>query len=329
MKHILRKLALLAIPLALYLCFFAAFEPNNYFGLRASSGSTQPVARLRAYEAAPGENLIIGDSRFAHFDMALADDVSGETWQNLAFGGASLRESVDLANYVLDSGNPTKQIVLGVSFYTLNSKYDTDRMNALSDTLNNPFAYVLNLEYNVNTLTNFTNFCLWAKQKAAGQTAQSWAEAQQETETGDWRRPADYTGADGTQYALHARLAEYPSVIMPVCTGWTLNTDMVEALYALAARCESEDVQLTVVLPPMADNVLAEVCEPLGIDTEMRAFLPEFKARLGRNGARVLDYEWENRPDYDDDSQFFDGFHLDTARGLPEWTKTLFTDWHG
>ena len=55
----------------------------------------------------------------------------------------------------------------------------------------------------------------------------------------------------------------------------------------------------------------------------------EFKARLGRNGARVLDYEWETRPDYDDDSQFFDGFHLDTARGLPEWTKTLFTDWHG
>ncbi len=323
MKHILRKLALLCIPLALYLCFFLAFEPNNYFGLRASSGSTQPVARLRAYQNNPGENLIIGDSRFAHFDMDLADEASGKTWQNLAFGGASLRESVDLANYVLDSGNETKEIVLGLSFYTLNAKYDTDRMSALADTLSNPFAYVLNLEYNVNTLTNFTNYCLWAKQKASGATALTWAEAQQESETGEWTA-ADYTGADGTKYALHAKLAEYPAVITPVCTGWTLNTDMVEALYALAARCQARGVALTVVLPPMADNVLTEVCEPLGIDAQMQAFLPEFKARLGQSGARVLDYEWADRPDYDDDSQFFDGFHLDTVRGLPEWTKTLF-----
>lgn len=324
MKHILRKLALACIPLALYLCFFAAFEPNNYFGLRASSGSTQPVARLRAYRSDPGEYLIIGDSRLAHFDMALADSASGKSWQNLAFGGASLRESIDLANYVLDSGNPTREIVLGLSFYTLNQKYDTDRMSALSDTLRNPLAYVLNLEYNVNTLTNFTNFCIWAKQRAAGATAQSWAEAQQENETGSWTA-ADYVGADGTVYALHAKLAEYPAVITPTCTGWSINTEEVEALYRLAARCRAAGVTLTVVLPPMADNVLTEVCEPLGIADGMAAFLPEFTAQMNGCGAAVLDYEWENRPDFDDDSQFYDGFHLDTVRGLPQWTKMLFS----
>lgn len=328
MKHILRKLALACIPLALYLCFFAAFEPNNYFGLRASSGSSQPVARLRAYRSSPGEYLIIGDSRFAHFDMGIADEASGQTWQNLAFGGASLRESVDLANYVLDSGNPTKAIVLGVSFYTLNAKYDTDRMSALSATLNNPFAYVLNLEYNVNTLTNFTNFCLWAKQRAAGETALRWSEAQQESETGNWTA-ADYEGPDGRTYALHAKLAEYPAVITPTCTGWTLNTDEVEALYRLAERCRAAGVSLTVVLPPMADNVLAEVCEPLGIDREMLDFLPVFTGTLNAAGARVFDYEWTDRPDFDDDSQFYDGFHLDTVRGLPVWTQQLFADWRG
>ena len=31
MKSILQKLALLAIPVALWFAFFAAFEPNNYF----------------------------------------------------------------------------------------------------------------------------------------------------------------------------------------------------------------------------------------------------------------------------------------------------------
>ena len=32
MKNILKKLALLAIPVLLWLAFFIAFEPNNYFG---------------------------------------------------------------------------------------------------------------------------------------------------------------------------------------------------------------------------------------------------------------------------------------------------------
>ena len=323
MKNILKKLALLCIPVALYLGFFLAFEPNNYFGLRQASGSTQPVARLRAYQADPGRSLILGDSRLAHFDMELAQAVSGREWQNLAFGGASLRETIDLANYVLDSGSEVDELVFGLSFYTLNARYDTDRMSALEDTLRNPFAYVLNLEYNVNTLTSFTNWLIWARHRLSGETAMTWAEAQQESETGNWT-DADYLAPDGSRYALHAALAEYPAVITPTCTGWTLNQPMVEQLEALAARCQAEGVRLTIVLPPMADNVLEEVCEPLGIDAQMAAFLPRLHAWEDEYGVRVLDYEWEDRPAFDDDRQFYDGFHLDTVYGLPQWTQQLF-----
>ena len=105
MKNILKKLALLAIPVLLWLAFFIAFEPNNYFGLKASATSSQPVARVRAYQQEPGTNLILGDSRLAHFDMGLVDSLSGQSWQNLAFGGASLKETLDLADYLLDSGH--------------------------------------------------------------------------------------------------------------------------------------------------------------------------------------------------------------------------------
>ena len=94
MKNILKKLALLAIPVLLWLAFFIAFEPNNYFGLKASATSSQPVARVRAYQQEPGTNLILGDSRLAHFDMGLVDSLSGQSWQNLAFGGASLKETL-------------------------------------------------------------------------------------------------------------------------------------------------------------------------------------------------------------------------------------------
>ena len=50
MKNILKKLALLCIPVVVWFVFFAAFEPNNYFGLKASATSSQPVARVRAYQ---------------------------------------------------------------------------------------------------------------------------------------------------------------------------------------------------------------------------------------------------------------------------------------
>lgn len=323
MRHILKKLALLCVPLVLYLCFFIAFEPNNYFGLRAAGGSTQPIARIQAYRAAPGRCLILGDSRLAHIDTALADSISGRQWQNLAFGGASLRETIDLANYVLDSGNPVDEIVLGLSFYTLNAGYDTDRMSALEATLNNPLAYIFNLEYNVNTLTAFTNWLAWARGRAAGTVTESWAEAQQENETGDWG-PADYIGADGTHYALHAALAEYPARIAAKCENWTLNTAMAAELETLAARCQAAGVKLVLVFPPMADNVMDEICVPYGIDVQMRAFLPTLQGWQTQYGITLLDYEWTDRPAFDDDRQFYDGFHLDTVYGLPEWTQMLF-----
>ena len=112
MKNILKKLALLCIPVVVWFVFFAAFEPNNYFGVKASATSSQPVARVRAYQQEPGTNLILGDSRLAHFDMARVEQVSGKAWQNLAFGGASLKETLDLADYVLDSGNRVDSLLV-------------------------------------------------------------------------------------------------------------------------------------------------------------------------------------------------------------------------
>ena len=118
--------------------------------------------------------MILGDSRLAHFDDALISQVSGEAWQNLAFGGASLKETNDLLEYVLDNDPHLQQVLFGLSFYTLSANYNTDRMGALEDTLHNPFAYCLNLEYNINALTNFSDML-------AGRGDVE--------ETGDWQYP--------------------------------------------------------------------------------------------------------------------------------------------
>ena len=189
MKNILKKLALLAIPVLLWLAFFIAFEPNNYFGLKASATSSQPVARVRAYQQDPGTNLILGDSRLAHLDMGLVDSLSGQSWQNLAFGGASLKETLDLADYLLDSGHDADTLLVEVSFYTLNAGYNTDRFATLEETLNNPLAYCFNLEYNVNALT------------VAMDTLRGTPDT---IESGDWVA-ADYLADDGTVLPLHRK----------------------------------------------------------------------------------------------------------------------------
>ena len=308
MKNILKKLALLAIPVAAWLAVFIAFEPNNYFGLKDSAGSSQPVARVRAYQQDPGRNLILGDSRLAHIDMDQAAAVSGKQWQNLAFGGASLKETLDLAEYILDSGNPVEELVLSVSFYTLNQNYNTDRFQDLETTLENPVAYCLNLEYNVNALTVFLD------------TVRGTPDA---VETGEWG-PDDYVGDNGETLPLHYKLYTYPQSLIPRCRNWSL-TDQFDRIAELAARCQAEGVHLTVVLPPMADIVLTEVCEPFGIDTAMeQQVLPRLNAWAEQYGFALLDYEWTDRPDFDDDTQFYDGFHLDEVHGLPEWVDMLF-----
>ena len=289
MKNILKKLALLAIPVLVWLAVFIAFEPNNYFGLKASTGSSQPVARVRAYQQHPGTRLILGDSRLAHFDMDLVEQVSGQSWQNLSFGGASLKETLDLADYLLASGNEVDTLLIGLSFYTLNEGYNTDRFATLEETLDNPLAYCLNLEYNVNALT-----VLMDTLKGTPDTIES----------GDWVR-SDYLADDGTLLPLHRKLYDYPATITPKCRNWTLNETQMNRLRTLGDACNARGVELIVVLPPMADNVRSWSAE---------------------GAFTLLDYEWGANCITDDDTQFFDGFHLDERYGLPDWTRELFTD---
>lgn len=311
MLHIIKRLALLLIPVYLWLAFFVAFEPNNYFGLKGETDSSQPVARVRAYQTDPGTRLIIGDSRLAHFDMDLVSEVSGQEWQNLAFGGASLRESLDLADFVLDSGNEVESILFELSFYTVNANYDTDRFSTLEDTLNNPLAYCLNLEYNVNALTMFMN--------TVNNTPDS-------IESGDWG-PADYFDADGNSIPVHRKLYEYPGLIDEKCRSWSVNEEELVRLGDLARRCSEEGIELTIVLPPMADLVRTEVCEKYHIDQHMQEdVLPLLNDWSDDYGCTVLDYEWGGSCITDDDTQFFDGFHLDEKYGLPDWTRQLFTE---
>lgn len=302
------KLALALLPVAAWLCFFIAFEPNDYFGLRGEGSLNAPVSRIRAYENDMTDNVILGDSRMAHFDMELVEEVSGKAWSNVSYGGASLDESIDEFYYLYELNPDIQNVVFGVSFYTLNNNYRTvNRMATVKMQLENPAAYLFNLEYNINALTVFKDEVLLGLPDVE-ETAE--------------HTPDEYVDENGGALPFRSDLIDYAeNSLAPVCENYAVNEAALERLLELAAFCEEHGVNFTVVFPPMDESVRVLVAQPNGIDDTMADVL----ARLADAGVRVLDYEWENDPGYPD-TAYYDGFHLDTVHGLPEWTKTLFTE---
>ncbi len=302
------KLALALLPVAAWLCFFIAFEPNDYFGLRGEGSLNAPVSRIRAYENDMTNNVILGDSRMAHFDMELVEEVSDEAWSNVSYGGASLDESIDEFYYLYELNPDIQNVVFGVSFYTLNNNYRTvNRMATVKTQLENPAAYLFNLEYNINALTVFKDEVLLGLPDVE-ETAE--------------HTPDEYVDENGGALPFRSDLIDYAeNSLAPVCENYAVNEAALERLLELAAFCEEHGVNFTVVFPPMDESVRVLVAQPNGIDDTMADVL----ARLADAGVRVLDYEWENDPGYPD-TAYYDGFHLDTVHGLPEWTKTLFTE---
>lgn len=354
MRRILPKLALALLPFALYFAVFIAFEPNNYFGLRRGGSTNSPIARIRAFEAAPENVVILGDSRMAHFDMELVRQAAGRGVSNVAYGGAGLEESIDEFYYLYSQNPDIDTVVFGLSFYTLNTAYrPVNRMSTVETQLKNPAAYVFNLEYNINMLT------VLAERVSYALRGQPYADLEETAE----HTPDEYNDTIGllphrsnlidyaaTLYAncaakgtallpervysestaseagkkqlINAReLAHNMLAATPGDSKFALNETALASLAELAAFCAEQGISLNFVLPPMDESVRALVCAPLGIDKAMQPVA----ARLRATGAHVLDYEWESPPPYPD-TAYYDGFHLDTRHGLPEWTKTLFNE---
>lgn len=306
----LRNLVLLLLPILLYYCLFLALEPNNYFGLRQTTLSGQPIGMLRAYEQDPQTSVIVGNSRLAHFDMQLVEKVAGHPYGNIAFGGASLRESLDVLEWWLEKYPQIDEIVFGLTFYTLNANYDTDRFDSIRRSLDNPVAYLTSLSFNAEALLNL--YYVATGQQLGGGEAEK-------------RALSEYTYTNpntGEELPYPAVMVDYAeNSVAPQTQGWRLNETQLERLLALIEGCAEKGIRFVVVFPPVHDSIMDLVVRRY-VDEEAMAGALQ---RLHAGSALVLDYEFENRPPLADD-QFYDGFHLEYDRGLPVWTEMLFTD---
>lgn len=307
MKKLIRNIALLLIPIFIYYTIFIIFEPNNYFGLRKSATGTNIIATLRNYERTPTEGVILGDSRLAHMDMNVVSTLTTTTYTNLSYGGASLQEQIDILNWTLEKNPDLEEVIFLVSFYTLNKSYSHNRM--VIDALNNPLVYMTNLGYNINMLTELFYTITGVNQGSTEETMD----------------PKEYMYAPftvpstGETVEMRETLANHLLSIDERCAKWELNTDVFDELLQVIDECAKRGITFYIVLPPDHPDVYEYVVKPYGIEKPMQQVL----AQLNASGAFVLDYEFTENGLQDD--QFYDCFHLDTKRGLPQWTTELFT----
>ncbi len=307
--RLLRSVALVLLPILLYYGFFLAFEPNNYFGLRSETRSGSAIGVLRAYEKNPATSIIIGDSRVAHISAEEAGAAAGRPFANIAYGGASLRELIDLLSWWLERYPDIDEVVFGLSFYTLNASYDTDRFANIKQSLDNPVAYLTGLSFHIDALDDF-RYWLQGEALGGGQA--------------EHRPPDSYLYIDeatGEQTPYPVDMIEYAEEKLgPVAQGWQLNEAQLQRLIALIEEQSARGVRFTIVLPPMHDSVRELVTRRYGIEEPMR----EAVKRLGETPAEVIDYEFTIPPAFDD-TLWYDGFHLDYRRGLPVFTEMLFS----
>ena len=322
MKKILPRLALLAAPFLVYFALFFAFEPYDYFGVKGGASSEDSViTRVRAYLSAPEDAIILGDSRMAHFDMNAVAEASGRGWSNLAFGGASLNESIDLF-YLAAENNPSlNTCYFGVSFYTLRAGDSRNRMEAIGTVVKNPVAYMLNFDYNADMLGELL-LRLQGVQTGATRDAGAWEAIDSVDEDGNAlpvRR--NLIAYAATLYQNCAKPGTLPAIeTEPYIDAWGAARERCTNPRALlAAYCAENGIELTFVLPPIDDALRQYLVAPLGLDEPMRTI----RQALADTGAAVRDFEVEPEAVYAEE-QYYDGFHLDVERGLPEFTRALF-----
>lgn len=343
MKKFIARILLALLPFGVYLGFFVAFEPNNYFGLRSDDTM---FSRIISYTQNKPQSIIIGDSRLAHFDMNLVNQAAQRPIHNLAFGGATFEEILDLLEYSIEQNKNLNEVIVGLSFYNINKSYGTvSRMATIEKQIENPFAYIFNFQYNIDAAVAFVNTIKGVPLGAENETA-IWSEEDyiQNGNKLDYRKnliaysallysncavpgalPSALSSMDAMMQGIEngtlsaQKLMQEMLDATPAQSRFEVNQKQLDRLVEIAALCKQKNISLTVVLPPMHESVRQLVCEPLGIDTQMI----EAIELLRQNGIEVMDYEWQNAPNYPDDA-YFDGFHLDLKYGLPQWTKELF-----
>lgn len=297
MKKLVRKLAIFLIPFTLALVFFFVFEPYDYFAVKGDAVyGSMPLSSMRQLKKERPANIILGDSRMANIDTDYVEQITGEQWQMMGFGGAQVGECVELFWYSA-AHTDLEKVVFGVSFYTSSGTQGPGRIPVIEKRADSLWAFMTNANYWLESINT-------AKYKAVNMIA------------GALGRddliyyPEDPTSFDaeilpderGVKYRRD--LEDYCEILSGNMQKFSLEESTLASLVEIAEYCDANGIELIFVFPPMQECVFELVTEPLGIDGPIARYKDALKKH-----ATVYDCEFRNEFTCCED-HFRDGFHL-------------------
>ena len=314
MKRFFKNLALYALPFIAVLLVFFTFEPYDYFCVRGDAiYLSRPLSTMRQVVLGKASNkLVFGDSRLANLNADYIEEITGERYTMMAFGGSTFGEQMELFRFYTEHAVPEK-IVFELTYYMCRGTQDSGRIPAVRQLAESPWKFA----------TNFSNWIQAAE-------AIRWKSKNLINEARGREDLLEYP-EDQTDYTIvhkltteridgdRADLYEYSEMIAGALKNYDLQRATLAQIDELVSYCEASGVELIFVAPPMHETMFRRAVAPSGVDP-IRQYLLEY----AKERATVYDMEFLN--DYTrDEANFYDGFHL-----VPEQKKTLarliFTD---
>lgn len=297
MKKFLRKVLLfLGVGFVLgggyAICFFV-YEPINYLDLKKETVLTyDPVWKMKHFLKNPQPYIILGNSQVAHLNTDSLKYYSGKQFENIAFGGASLKESIDQFWWATECCY-LKEVWIAVSFYTLNKYYNLDRVERLRQLVQSPFAYMTDSYY----ISLMCEYMIKTRDGGAEQVSNT-------IKSGEKYRD------DLVYYAKEVIAKEG-------CGRYKYDERAVSELKKIGKYCSENNVKLVFIIPPMQESIFDLVIDPMGFASTVERVREDLSQI-----AIVYDFEFVN--DFTrNQNNFQDGFHLVESEPSSVYLKAL------
>jgi hypothetical protein len=155
MAAFFKKLALFSIPFILIIVLEVLIDPFNYFSAEKNTEMLKLkenisfeentyLYKLIDYERNPTPTIILGESRAMKLYPAIFEKLTGEKVSNLAAGGGSLEDVIQIFWEVVKH-HKLKKVYIGISLNTYNGILLRDRVTQCIEIKNSLPLYLLNI----------------------------------------------------------------------------------------------------------------------------------------------------------------------------------------
>lgn len=293
MKKLYIKLVIIILPIIAYFTLFLAFDINDFSGLRKTIFHNVKETKLIAYDGTKTidspysiikyiNNLgkannvkysfIFGDSRINGIDVMNLNKLDGRNYVNLAFGGCTMKESIDEFWLAVSKTKP-ERVIFEVDYYSLNKKRQLDRIKQVvkMDAIQYFLDYFNNKAMIDEAILNLRK--IKSEEVAA------------------------------TVELDKNRFDTYLTQIKAICENYEIDEDCVANLLHIANYCNDNHIELVFFVPPVHRSIYDGVIVFYGIDKKM----DKVKERLSKKTV-VLDMQYLSKI-CDEDELWSDGHH--------------------